>query len=146
MAKRCGADWTGAPTSDDVVKAILEREPGGLDCVFECAGRQETLDQAVELLKPGGALVLVGIPESDRVSFRVDSMRRKELRLQNVRRQNDCTKAAIDLVASGAVIVDPLATHHFTLDETKAAFDHVADYADGIVKAIIHVANPPAQP
>ena len=102
--------------------------------------------QAVELLKPGGALVLVGIPESDRVSFRVDSMRRKELRLQNVRRQNDCTKAAIDLVASGAVIVDPLATHHFTLDETKAAFDHVADYADGIVKAIIHVANSPAQP
>ena len=146
LAKRCGADWTGVPTSEDVVKAILKEEPDGLDCVFECAGRQETLGQAVELLKPGGTLVLVGIPETDRVSFEMDSLRRKELRLLNVRRQNDCTKAAIDLVASGAVIVDPLATHHFTLDETKAAFDHVADYADGIVKAIIHVANSPAQP
>ncbi len=146
LARRCGADWTGVPTSGDVMKAILEEEPGGLDCVFECAGTQETLDQAVELLKPGGTLVLVGIPESDRVSFRVDSMRRKELRLQNVRRQNDCTKAAIDLVASGAIDVDALATHHFGLDETKAAFNLVAEYADGVVKAIIHVPNPPVQP
>jgi L-iditol 2-dehydrogenase len=146
LAKRCGADWTGAPTSDDVVKAILEREPGGLDCVFECAGRQETLDQAVELLKPGGTLVMVGIAETDRVSFKLDSLRRKELRLQNVRRQNDCTAAAIGLVASGAVDVDPLATHHFGLAETKAAFDLVADYADGVIKAIIHVPNSPTQP
>jgi len=146
LAKRCGADWTGVPTSEDVVKAILKEEPDGLDCVFECAGRQETLGQAVELLKPGGTLVLVGIPETDRVSFEIDSLRRKELRLLNVRRQNDCTKVAIDLVASGAVIVDPLATHHFTFDETKAAFDLVAEYADGVVKAIIHVPNPPVQP
>ena len=143
LAKRCGADWIGVPTDENIVESILNEEPDGLDCVFECAGRQETLDQAVELLRPGGTLVLVGIPETDRVSFRMDSLRRKELRLQNVRRQNDCTKAAIDLVASGAVGVDLLATHHFDLDETKAAFDLVADYADGVVKAIIHVPNSP---
>ena len=145
LAKRCGADWIGVPTDENVVESILKEEPDGLDCVFECAGRQETLDQAVELLRPGGTLVLVGIPETGRVSFRMDSLRRKELRLQNVRRQNDCTKAAIDLVASGAVGIDLLATHHFDLDETKAAFDLVADYADGVVKAIIHVPNSPRQ-
>ena len=146
LAKRCGADWIGVPTDENVVESILKEEPDGLDCVFECAGRQETLDQAVELLRPGGTLVLVGIPETGRVSFRMDSLRRKELRLQNVRRQNDCTKAAIELVASGTVGVDSLATHHFGLDEAKAAFDLVADYADGVVKAIIHVPNSPAQP
>ena len=146
LARRCGADWTGVPTDENVVESILKEEPDGLDCVFECAGRQETLDQAVELLRPGGTLVLVGIPETGRVSFRMDSLRRKELRLQNVRRQNDCTKAAIELVASGTVGVDSLATHHFGLDEAKAAFDLVADYADGVVKAIIHVPNSPAQP
>ena len=141
LARRCGADWTGVPTRGDVVKAILQEEPDGLDCVFECAGRQETLDQAVELLKPGGTMVLIGIPDSEQVDFRMDTLRRKELRLQNVRRQNDCTKAAIDLVASGAVDINPLVTHHFAMEETKAAFDLVADHADGVVKAIIHVAG-----
>jgi L-iditol 2-dehydrogenase len=141
LAKRYGADWAGVPTREDVVGAILKEESEGLDCVFECAGRQETLDQAVELLKPGGTLVMVGIPEGDRVSFRTEALRRKELRLQNVRRQNDCTKEAIDLVATGAVDVDPLATHHFALDETKEAFDLVADYADGVIKAIIHMTS-----
>ena len=145
LAKRCGADWTGVPARGDVVKAIFERELGGLDCVFECAGRQETLGQGVELLKPGGTLVLVGIPRDEQVSFRTDLLRRKELCLQNVRRQNDCTKAAIELVASGAVDVDSLATHHFDLNETKSAFDLVADYADGVVKAIIHVPSLPGQ-
>jgi len=141
LARRCGADWTGVPTRADVVKAILKEEPDGLDCVFECAGRQETLDQAVDLLKPGGTMVLIGIPDSKQVGFRMDTLRRKELRLQNVRRQNDCTKAAIGLVASGAVDINPLVTHHFAMEETKAAFDLVVDHADGVVKAIIHVAG-----
>ena len=141
LARRCGADWTGVPTRGDVVKAILKEEPDGLDCVFECAGRQETLDQAVDLLKPGGTMVLIGIPGSEQVRFRMETLRRKELRIQNVRRQNDCTKAAIDLVASGAVDINPLVTHHFAMEETKAAFDLVADHADGVVKAIIHVAG-----
>jgi len=139
LATRCGADWTGMPTRENIVKSILEREPEGLDCVFECAGQQETLDQAVELLKPGGTLVMVGIPDTNRVSFKVDPFRRKEIRLQNVRRQNGCTSSAIDLVARGAVDVVPLVTHNFPLDETKAAFDLMADYEDEIVKAIIHV-------
>lgn len=146
LAKRCGADWTGVPTRGDAVADILQEEPGGLDCVFECAGEQAALDQAVELLKPGGVLVLAGIPEGDRIHFRADALRRKELRLQNVRRQNDCTQAAIDLVASGAADVDPLATHHFDLEDSKAAFDLVADYSDGVVKAIIHVSESPNQP
>jgi threonine dehydrogenase-like Zn-dependent dehydrogenase len=46
---------------------------------------------------------------------------------------------AIDMVASGKVNVDPLMTHHFALAETQAAFDLVADYRDGVVKALIHL-------
>ena len=65
LAKRCGADWTGVLTRGDAVADILQEESGGLDCVFECAGEQAALDQEVELLKPGGLLVLAGSPEGD---------------------------------------------------------------------------------
>jgi L-iditol 2-dehydrogenase len=138
VARVCGADWTGNPRRQDIVRAIGELEPLGLDAVFECAGQQETLDQAVDLLKPAGMLLIVGIPEVDRVSFIIGPFRRKELRVQNVRRQNQCMLPAIEMIA-GVVNATPLATHHFQLAETPAAFDLVAARRDGVVKAIIHV-------
>ena len=139
VARRCGADCVGNPSRQDIVASISQREPLGLDFVFECAGEQETLDQGIELLKPGGTLLIVGIPEQERVSFNVHALRRKELRIENVRRQNRCVAPAIELVARGAVCLDPLVTHHFPLEETQAAFEMVATRRDGVVKAIIHV-------
>ena len=139
VARQCGADWTGNPDSQDVVAAITDAEPGLLDVVFECAGEQDTLDQGLHLLKPGGTLMMIGIPEVDRVSFAIDLLRRKELRLQNVRRQCECVAPAIALAASGQVDVSPLITHRFPLDDAKAAFDLAADYRDGVVKAVVEM-------
>ncbi len=139
VARHCGANWIGNPKRRDVVAAIRDLEPLGVDYVFECAGQQETLDQAVELLKPGGTLLIAGIPEADRVSFRIHLLRRKELRIENVRRQNQCMAPAVELVARGAVNLDQLVTHHFQLAEAAAAFELVADYRDGVVKAIVHL-------
>ena len=140
-ARESGADWTGNPRLDDVVAAIDKSEPHGLDFVFECAGEQETLDQALELLKPGGTLLIVGIPETERVSFSIDLLRRKELRIENVRRQNHCMAPAIEMVARGLVNLDRLATHHFPLAEAQAAFDLAGSYRDGVIKAIVHVSS-----
>ena len=53
-ARSQGAVWSGNPRDEDVVRAILDRAPSGVDVVFECAGEQETVDQAIELLRPGG--------------------------------------------------------------------------------------------
>jgi threonine dehydrogenase-like Zn-dependent dehydrogenase len=110
-----------------------------MDIVYECAGQQETIDQAIDLLKPGGKLMLIGIPREDRVSFSIDKARRKELSLIDVRRQNGCTQTAIDLILSGKAKVDFMATHKFKLEQTKEAFDLVAGYQDGVIKAIIEM-------
>ncbi len=139
MASRLGADWTGRAQKQDVVSDILKDRPEGLDVVFECAGQQETIDQSAELLTPGGTLLILGIPRFDRWSLPVHRMRRKELTVRNVRRQNGMVNRAIRMVAQGQVNLDPLVTHHFPLDESKEAFDMVANYRNGVVKAIIHV-------
>ena len=138
-AKKNGASWVGNPNKEDIVKEILRLEPAGMDVVFECAGQQETIDQAVELLKPGGKLMLVGIPRLERISFIIDKIRRKEITIVNVRRQNDCTQMAIDLVAAGETNVDFMITHRFKLEQTQQAFDIVAEYRDGVIKALIEL-------
>jgi L-iditol 2-dehydrogenase len=139
VARAGGADWTGNPRRQDVMAAIQSIEPLGLDAVFECAGEQEALDQSVNLLKPGGTLLVVGIPEVERVSFDIALLRRNELRILNVRRQNLCMERAIELIASGRVDVKPLVTHHFRMEDTARAFELVSARADGVVKAIIRI-------
>ena len=50
-------------------EAILKEEPGGVDLVFECAGDPLCIDDAQRMLVPGGTLMLVGIPPTDRLIF-----------------------------------------------------------------------------
>jgi len=138
-ARQAGATWVGNPDEQDIVAEILKQQPDGIDVAFECAGQQETVDQCVDLLRPGGTLILTGIPRFDRVSLAVDLIRRKEITIVNIRRQNQCTQKAIDLIASGEVDVDFMITHHFGIEKTQESFELVAEYRDGVVKAMIHI-------
>lgn len=136
-AEVAGATLTANPNKTDVVKTLLDARPTGLDCVFECCGQQEALDQAIELLKPGGKLVLIGIPEVDRVSFSIDNLRRKEICIQNVRRQVGCVEETLAMLEDGTLNVDFMATHRFPFEKTSEAFEMVAGYRDGVIKAMI---------
>jgi L-iditol 2-dehydrogenase len=138
-ARGAGADWAANPNKTDIVNDILAAEPLGLDVVFECCGQQEALDQSFDLLGAGGLLVMVGTARQDTVSFSVDKFRRKELSIKYIRRQNHCVQAAMDLIGSGQADPDFMITHRFALEQTVEAFDLVAEYGDGVIKAMISI-------
>lgn len=137
IARRSGAVITANPDREDVVEKISAEVPELLDVVFECCGQQDAVDNAVELLKPGGKLMIIGIPEFNRWSFPVDKSRHKELTIQNIRRQNEAVQPALDMIAGGEISVSEMATHRFSFKKTKEAFDLVAGYGDGVMKAMI---------
>ena len=137
IALEAGATWAGNPDRADVVGEILKQQPLGLDVVFECCGEQAALDQAIELLKPGGLLMIVGIPERDDITFPPHLMRRKELTLVNIRRQRGCVPAALGLIEKYPTRVKQLLTHRYTFDETPAAFDLVEQKGEGVIKAVV---------
>ncbi len=139
MAQDHGAAWAGNPDRQDVVQDIQQRQPAGMDVVFECAGEQDAMNQAMELLKPGGTLMLIGIPRFDDASFPIHTMRRKEISIINVRRQNRCTQTTVDWVAGGKIKADFMVTHTFGLDDVQKGFDLVAGYQEGVIKAIIEM-------
>jgi len=139
IAKDVGIDWSGNPDTEDVVGEIREVEPAGLDVVFECCGDQEALDQGIDLLKPGGTLLIVGIPSEDHISFDIDTIRRKEITIKNVRRQNHQMQPAIDLVANNPDVTETLYTHQFPPEQAQLAFGTVADYRDNVVKAMVEM-------
>lgn len=137
MAKQHGASWAGNPTEQDVVGEICRLYPEGVDVVFECAGEQETIDHGVSILKPGGKLMLIGIPRVDAITLDIHQARRREVTVVNVRRQNQCTQTAIDWIQEGRLQVDFMRTHQFELEKTQDAFELVVGYREGVMKAIV---------
>lgn len=137
LALKEGAVYASNPQTEDITRVILAAEPEGLDVVFECCGQQEAFDQGIDLLKPGCNLMVVGIPEFDRWMMSVDKTRRKEITVRFVRRQAECTGRALDMMRTGEIDISNMITHRFPFEKTKEAFDLVAAYGDGVMKAMI---------
>ena len=94
-----------------------------VDVAIECAGTDAAVRTALRLVRPGGHVVLVGIPDEDRTSFPASLARRKGVTISLSRRMRatDLVDAA-DLVASGGLRLDGLATHVFDLADVDRAF------------------------
>ncbi|RMG22131.1 MAG: hypothetical protein D6730_17095 [Bacteroidetes bacterium] len=136
-ARQNGADWTANPNTTDVVAAIAREQPEGLDIVFECSGQPDALAQTLELLQPGGKLLIIGIPETNHIQFDINLLRRKEITIINVRRQNECVDETLELIANSQVRIDHWVTHRFPFEKSQEGFELVSHYRDGVLKAMI---------
>jgi L-iditol 2-dehydrogenase len=113
-----------------------EWTPGqGVDVAFEVAGENAAVETAVTAVRPGGTVILAGIPAEDRTAFPASVARRKGLTLKLVRRMKFTYPRAIHLVESGRVDVSSLVTHSFPLEKAGEAFA-LAQRRDGL-KVII---------
>jgi threonine dehydrogenase-like Zn-dependent dehydrogenase len=93
--------------------------------------------QAIDLLWTGGKRIVIGIPQTDRVSFCPHTLRRTEISIEYVRRRRGCVPAALELIGQRHGDIDRHITHRFSFEESDKALDLVANYRDGLVKAMI---------
>lgn len=96
------------------------------DVVFDCSGSPGAVDAAVDLARPGGTVVLAGIPDDDSTTFRASVARRKGLTLTLVRRSVPANERAYRLIEAGLIRLDGLVTHRFPLDRATEAFEAAA--------------------
>src|SRR5439155_1635427 len=127
LATELGADASHATVDGpiaDAARRFSRRE--GADLVVETAGTAEAVTHALELVRPGGRVVLTGLPhEPTSVSF--FSVVRREVTLTGSMIYQDEFPEALRLVDSGAVRTAPLITHRFGLDQIGEAFTAHAD-------------------
>ncbi|MEE8391671.1 MAG: NAD(P)-dependent alcohol dehydrogenase [Anaerolineae bacterium] len=136
------ADGALNPDDTDVVAEIMRLTNGrGVDVAFEAAGASETCDQAVAVTRIGGKVIVAGIPSDDTMTFTAGPTRRKGLTIKLVRRMKHTYPRAIRLVQQGLVDVKSLATHTFPLERITEAFEMVAAYDDGVLRAMIQIAT-----
>jgi L-iditol 2-dehydrogenase len=130
-ARSLGAAVFAADEGREALR-ILESTGGlGIEAAVEAAGDDEAVDAAVEAARPGGRVVLAGIPAGERTSFVSSTARRKGLTLALARRMKHTYPRTIQLVESGTVDVRSCVSRSLPLEEAKAAFA-AADAREGL--------------
>lgn len=140
IAKRLEADEIIDPQTEDPLGKVLEMTDGlGVDVAFEVAGEADSYELTATLVKPGGTVVIVGIPaHQEYIPIQAITARRAGLTLTFVRRFNPKDfPLALDLMDANEVQVASLITHYFPLDDITSAFEMLHSYSGGVVKAII---------
>ena len=112
----------------------------GADVVFEASGSPRAFDGLFDLVRPGGAVVLVGLPV-EKVSFDVAGAISKEVRIETVFRYANIFDRALELIASGKVDLKPLITATFNFSQSIAAFERAAAGRASDVKLQIRLAD-----
>jgi L-iditol 2-dehydrogenase len=122
-AARLGADVVLDPGDAGYRAALAEFSDGlGVDVAFEIAGTDPAIAAAVDVVRPGGRVVLGGIPSTALSAFPASEARRKGLTFAMVRRMKEVYPRAIALVESGRVDVRTVVSHRYPLADIADAF------------------------
>lgn len=116
-----------------------ETDDWGADIVFEASGSAKAYDDIFKLVRPGGTVVLVGLPV-DPVTFDVAGAIAREVRIETVFRYANIFDRALNLIASGKVNLKPLITGVYDFEDSIAAFERAASALPTDVKLQITMA------
>ncbi len=114
-------------------------EGWGADVVFDAAGFPQAAGQGLEVLCPGGCLVLIGMPGAP-VPFDVVAAQVKEVRIETIFRYAHVFPRALALLGSRKLDVRPLMTDRYPFADSVAAFDYACRPRPESVKVQIDLA------
>jgi L-iditol 2-dehydrogenase len=123
---------------EDVVRRVLRETAGrGVDVAIEAAWADHSVQQAADMTRLGGRLVLVGIPADDRLALRHSTPRRGGLTLLFSRRMKHVYPRTLRLASRGLVDLHGLVSHRLPLAQIVKAFKMNAAYRQKVVKVVI---------
>jgi 2-desacetyl-2-hydroxyethyl bacteriochlorophyllide A dehydrogenase len=138
VGRQLGADRTINIRKEDLAEVVQEETEGlGVDLVMDCAGTEESFEQALEAVCPGGRLVLYGVYPDPLAQAHVVKIVLKDLTVYGSLSDRKDWDEVITLVEHGKLKLKRLITHKFPLLEAPAAYEQVRNQRDGLVKAVL---------
>ena len=149
VSKRFGANVVINYRDQDPVAAIKKLTGGrGVDVAIEALGRQETFENALRSIRPGGTLSSLGVYSGKLVApYEAIYAGLGDQRIVTTLCPGgkERMRRLMEMVAQQRVDLSPLVTHQFSLDRIDEAFDLFSHQRDGVMKVALHPAVPPAR-
>lgn len=137
MASALGATRTINSRNADCIREMLEDTSGrGADAVLECVGTSATVKLAVDVVRKGGQVALVG-NVAPTVDMSLQSVVTRQIRLQGSCASSGEYEQCISLMAKGAIQVAPLISALAPLKDGAAWFARLYDRAPGLLKVVL---------
>lgn len=139
-AKECGIDFCVNTKNKDFGEAMLEDfGPDKADVIYDCAGNNITMGQAVKYARKGSTIILVAV-FSGMAELDLAVLNDHELDLNtSMMYRNEDYIDAIRLVNEGKVALKPLISKHFAFKDYKAAYEYIDNNRESTMKVIINV-------
>jgi L-iditol 2-dehydrogenase len=138
-SRRAGADVLVNFEQVDPVRAVREVTHGrGVDEAIECSGAPGTFRQAVEMVKKGGRVALVGVPPNQVIEpMPFKYVVHNEIAIFGSRANPNVSRKVINLIAARQLQVADLVTHVFPLEEFAKALDTFVRRRENAIKVVI---------
>jgi L-iditol 2-dehydrogenase len=137
LALRHGADLAFNPKETDVAREVRALTDGrGADAAIEVVGIQPTIALAIDCLRKGGSITLVG-NLSPRVELPLQAVVTRQLSLHGSCGSCGEYPACLDLIMHGTVNVDALLSATAPLADGVAWFQKARDPGQGLLKVIL---------
>jgi 2-desacetyl-2-hydroxyethyl bacteriochlorophyllide A dehydrogenase len=126
LADKCGADVMVDVEKEDPVKTVTKMTGGGakygLDLVFEATGNPKSIPQGLDMLRPGGKVIMIGIHSGPAEFDPTWAVRQRKSLIGSYIYNPDTWQRAIALMAAGRVDVTPVITHRLPLERAEEGF------------------------
>lgn len=140
MARRMGADGVLDYREVDVVSEIKRLTGGGVDVAIEALGTQQTFENALRCLRPGGTLSSLGVYSGKlQMPYEAFAAGLGDQRIVTTLCPGgkERMRRLIEVVKCGRVDLTPLLTHRFSLNDIKEGYRIFGERLDGVLKVAI---------
>lgn len=140
LAKSLGADYAVNTLKEDYAAELLKAfGPDKADVIYECAGSDITMDQAIQNARKGSVIILVAV-FGKRANVDLAKLNDSELDLNTsmMYRHEDFVDA-IRFVEEGKVKLEPLQSAKFAFEDFNAAYEYIDNNRETTMKVIVDV-------
>jgi len=140
MARQMGADTVLDPKQCDVVAEVRMRTGGGADVSIEALGLQETFENALRCLRPGGTLSSLGVYSGKlQVPYDAFAAGLGDYKIVTTLCPGgkERMRRLMAMVQTKRFDPTPLLTHSFRLDQIVEAYELFGSRRDGVLKVAI---------
>lgn len=139
VAMQLGADATVDPSREDIASRVDELTEGrGVSVVIETSGNAKSASSTIEVVRPGGRVVFVGLPATDSVPIDIPMLVDKEVDALGVFRYANTYPRTIDALTKTDYGIEKMITHRFSLDDIHEACELARTNKNESIKVMIY--------